>query len=119
MASTPDIDLLTAAIDRVLPPIGDLSGAGGMGRAQEVIDRSQTDDRFQSALETVLFALPSVIEFNALSDDERDQELTSVETLHLEAFGFWGDVIYYMQPQVRARLNWHGRPHSQTATRCH
>ena len=39
MAFTPDIDLLTAAMDRILPPAGDLPGAGSMGLAQEVIDR--------------------------------------------------------------------------------
>jgi|AP45_3_1055517.scaffolds.fasta_scaffold181749_1 hypothetical protein len=113
MAFTPDVDLLTAAMDRVLPPIGDLSGAGSMGLAQEVIDRSQSDDRFWAALETILTALPSAKEFSRLSQSARDEELTSVETLYLEAFGFWVDVVYavyYMQSKVHARLGWHGRP---------
>ena len=113
MAFTPDIDLLTAAMDRVLPSIGDLPGAGSMGLAQEVIDRSRSDDRFWAALEAILTALPSAKEFSRLSERARDEALTSVETLFLKAFGFWVDVIYvvyYMQPQVHARLGWHGRP---------
>ena len=113
MAFTPDIDLLSAAMDRILPPIGDVPGAGSMGLAQEVIDRSKTDDRWWPALEAVLTALPSAKAFNALSGDERDAALTAAETVNLEAFGFWVDVVYtayYMQPQVHARLGWHGRP---------
>ena len=112
MAFTPDIDLLTAAMDRILPPIDDLPGAGSMGLAQEVIDRSKSDDRWWPALEAVFTALPSAKAFNALSGDERDEALTAVETTNLEAFGYLVDVIYpayYMRPQVHARLGWHGR----------
>ena len=113
MAFTPDIDLLTAAMDRILPPVRDLPGAGSMGLAQEVIDRSQSDDRFWASLEMILTALPTAKEFSRLSDSARDEVLTSVETLYSDAFGFWVDVIYaiyYMQPQVHARVGWHGRP---------
>jgi len=112
MAFKPDIDLLTVAMDRVIPSIEDLPGAGSMGLAQEVIDRSQSDDRWTVALESVLTALPSAKAFNALSGDDQDTALTTAETINLEAFGHLVDIIYtvyYMQPQVHARLNWHGR----------
>ena len=85
----------------------------GAGLAQEVIDRPQSDDRYWAALESILAALPSAKEFSRLSDNARDEALTSVETLNPDAFGFWVDVIYavyYMQTQVHARLGWHGRP---------
>ncbi len=112
MAFTPDIDLLSAAMDRIIPSIDGLSGVGSMGLAQEVIDRSQSDDRWKAALESILTALPSAKAFSALSGDDQDAALTTAETIDLQAFGYLVDVIYtvyYMQTQVHARLNWHSR----------
>ncbi len=112
MVIKPDADLLSAALDRVVPPVGDLPGAGGMGLSEEVIKRCSADDRFNGALNTVLEALPSPNDFMALDDGGRDGALRAVESSHPAAFGLWLDIvytIYYMQPDVHARLNWHGR----------
>lgn len=113
MSFEPDIKLLADAMDRVIPPVDDLPGAGSMGLADEVVDRSKGDERFWSALERVLRELPAGNEFSALDDDGRDSALSAVESSHPREFGHWLDVIYtiyYMQPAVHQRLNWHGRP---------
>ena len=107
-----DTDLLTAALDRVVPSVGDLPGAGGLGLAEEVIKRSAADFRFQDALTAVVGALPSPGDFLVLDDDGQDTALRTVESSHPDAFGLWLDVVYtvyYMQPEVHQRLNWHGR----------
>jgi len=107
-----DTDLLTAALDRVVPPVGDLPGAGGLGLAEEVIKRSAADFRFTEAYAIVIDDLPSPNEFLALDDDGRDDALRNAESSHPDAFGLWLDVVftvYYMQPEVHQRLNWHGR----------
>lgn len=113
MGFEPDINLLTAAMDRVVPQVDDLPGAGGMGLAQEVIDRSKEDPRFWAALVTVLEVLPSAEDFATFDGDDQDKALTSVESNDRRQFGLWLDVVYtvyYMQPQVHQRLGWHGRP---------
>lgn len=113
MAFEPDINILALAMDRVVPPVDDLPGAGGMGLAGEVVERSRTDERFWIALQTVLGALSSVEGFTALDCDDRDEALAAVESSNAAAFGLWLDVvytIYYMQPSVHKRLGWHGRP---------
>ncbi|HJP27928.1 MAG TPA: hypothetical protein QF694_03850 [Dehalococcoidia bacterium] len=113
MAFKPDINLLAAAMDRVIPPVDDLAGAGGMGLAEVVVEKSQADDRFWDALSTVLNALASSNEFLANSGDAQEDALRSVESLQPVAFNLWLDVvytIYYMQPEVHRRLSWHGRP---------
>jgi hypothetical protein len=113
MAFNPSTDLLTAVLDRIIPPVDDLAGAGGMGLAAEVIERSRADDRFWDALVSVMSSMPSAGEFGALDGDGRDDAIRTVETAEPGAFGLWLDVvytIYYMQPAVHRRLSWHGRP---------
>lgn len=105
-------DLMSAALDRVIPPVDDLPGAGDMGLAEEVIKRCRADTRFSDALDAVIGALPPSDGFVGLDGDEQDGALRAVESSHPDAFGLWLDVvytIYYMQPQVHARLSWHGR----------
>jgi len=105
-------DLITAVLDRALPPVGNLPGAGGMGLSEEVIKRCAADFRFSDALDAVVEALPSPGDFAALDDDGRDEALRAVESSNPDAFGLWLDVVYtvyYMQPDVHKRLNWHGR----------
>ncbi len=112
MTFTPDMDLLSAAMDRAIPAAGDLPAAGAMGLAQEAVDRSEGDDRFWSALETVLSSLPSAREFGELHGDGQDAALSAVESGSPDAFGTWVDVVYtvyYMQPRVHQRIGWHGR----------
>ena len=113
MTSTPDVNVLAAALDRIIPAVDDLIGAGEMGLGQEVIDRSRTDSRFWDALSTVTTALSSSGDFVELNGPDQDEVLRKIESSHATAFGLWIDVvytIYYMQPAVHKWLNWHGRP---------
>ncbi|MBT5320580.1 MAG: hypothetical protein HOL45_11820, partial [Chloroflexi bacterium] len=112
MTLNSDTSLLSAALDRVIPPVDDLPGAGGMGLAGEVVKRCEADSRFNAALTTVIGALPSPNDFTALDDEGQDGALRTVESSDPDAFGLWLDVvyaIYYMQPAVHRRLSWHGR----------
>lgn len=113
MIIVPHVELLTAALDRIIPPVDDLAGAGGMGLAEEVVERSHQDDRFWNALSTVLTKLAASGEFAEKDGDAQDDVLRGVESEHLDAFNLWLDVvytIYYMQPEVHKWLGWHGRP---------
>ncbi|NQW16079.1 MAG: hypothetical protein HQ478_01200 [Chloroflexi bacterium] len=112
MTFNPDINLIAAAMDRIIPPMGDLEGAGGLGLAPEVIERSKTDDRFWLALQTVYASLNAPGNFGMLDGEQQDAALSAIESETPDAFGFWLDVVYtvyYMQPRVHQRLGWHGR----------
>jgi hypothetical protein len=107
-----DTGLLAAALDRIIPPVDDLPGAGAMGLAEEVIARSRADFRFSDALDTVVNALPSPNAFTALDGEGQDGAIRALESSHPDDFNLWLDVvytIYYMQPAVHRRMNWHGR----------
>ena len=113
MSFEPDVNLLSAAMDRVIPAVDDLPGAGSMGLADEVVERSRTDERFWSALQAVLEGIAGAEDFTSLDGDGQDDVLRGVENAARAPFGLWLDVVYtvyYMQPAVHRRLKWHGRP---------
>ena len=105
-----DLSLLSAALDRVVPAIGDLPGAGAMGLAEVIVENARQDRRFESALGTVTAALPDG--FASLDPAAQDDALRKIESVNEEAFGLFLDItysFYYMRPEVHERLNWHGR----------
>jgi len=113
MAFNPDINLLVAALDRIIPAVDDLPGAGAMGLADVVVEKSETDDRFWDALSAVLGALASSDDFLSKDGNGQDDAIRIVESESPVAFGIWLDVVYtvyYMQPEVHRWLGWHGRP---------
>ena len=105
-----DLILLSAALDRVVPAIGDLPGAGAMGLAEVIVENGRQDRRFETALKTVADALPD--DFASLDPAAQDDALRNIESAQGEAFGLFLDItysFYYMRPEVHERLNWHGR----------
>jgi hypothetical protein len=105
--------LLSAVMDRLIPPIDGLAGAGSMGLADEVIERAEADVRLSEALAGVMGKLPQGPKFKAMSDSIRDETLHTVESEIPAEFGLFVDLVYtvyYMQPDVHRRLGWHGRP---------
>ncbi|MCH8223292.1 MAG: hypothetical protein IH868_07775 [Chloroflexi bacterium] len=105
-----DLSLLSAALDRVVPAIGDLPGAGAMGLAEVIVENARQDRRFETALKTVADALPD--DFASLDPAAQDDALRNIESAQGEAFGLFLDItysFYYMRPEVHERLNWHGR----------
>ena len=105
-----DTATISAALDRVVPAIGNLPGAGAMGLADVIVENAQKDQRFNSALEAVSAALPDG--FDSLDAGAQDDALRDIESTNPEAFGLFLDItysFYYMRPDVHERLNWHGR----------
>lgn len=105
-----DLSTLSSALDRVVPAVGDLPGAGAMGLADVIVENAGRDRRFEAALETVAAALPDG--FASLNADAQDDALHEIESANGEAFGLFLDItysFYYMRPEVHERLNWHGR----------
>ncbi len=105
-----DTQLLSAALDRVVPAVGDLPGAGAMGLAEVIIESARHDRRFEAAIETIAAALPDG--FASLGAGAQDDALRNIESAQGEAFGLFLDItysFYYMRPEVHERLSWHGR----------
>ena len=105
-----NLSLLAAALDRVVPAVATLPGAGAMGLADVIVKSARQDQRFKAALETVAAALPDG--FESMGAENRDEALREIEIAQAEAFGLFLDItysFYYMRPDVHERLGWHGR----------
>ena len=101
---------LAAALDRVVPAVATLPGAGAMGLADVIVKSARQDRRFKAALEPVAAALPDG--FESMGAETRDEALREIEIAQAEAFGLFLDItysFYYMRPDVHERLGWHGR----------
>ena len=105
-----DSGVLTAALDRLVPAIGDTPGAGTMGLAAEIEEQGRTSDRHWAGLLALINGLPA--DYSALSGEQQDRALRVVESDNPGQFGLALDLIYtvyYMQPSAHQRLGWHGR----------
>jgi hypothetical protein len=110
-----DRRILRAALDRLIPPVDDLPGAGGMGILDDVERMAAEHARYQIALVLFLAALASAAPagFLSLAGDEQDAALRAVEASApidfanvLEA----AYVAYYSRPEVHARIGWKTGP---------
>lgn len=113
MSEVAKTKLLSAALDRLIPAIDELPGAGEMGLAGEITSRCKADDRFWNAHTTVIDQLSAIDGFIDRDGSDQDEAISVVEQTAPNEFGLWLDVvytIYYMQPSVHQHLDWHGRP---------
>ena len=109
---------LSAGMDRLLPPNGDLPGAGGMRLASEVEGKARQDARFGASVSAVLDGIESHTAsgatggFAALVSEQLDDLLRSVESTVPDHFGVFLDLaytVYYSDPRVHQQIGWHGR----------
>lgn len=107
-------DTLGAALDRLIPPVEALPGAGGMGLAAEIERIGQMDSRFYAALECVLDALSRSGEpFTALSHSRQTAVLAGVEKSLPRAFATFIELAYlayYSDERVHQRIAWRSGP---------
>ena len=98
-------DLLGAVLDRLLPAVDELAGAGALGLA----DVALTDPLLAAApgaVELVLGALPA--SFETLAAAAQDEALRTVQSSEPEPFGILISVAYnayYSDARVLARID--------------
>lgn len=110
---------LKATLDRMIPPVDDLPGAGSMGLGESVERYANRSPAMRSALVAILDALsldPGIHVsggFQALKAEQQDEAIRSVEVALTEKFGQFLKlvyVVYYMDPRVQRRIGWETRP---------
>ena len=114
-----DVDRLTLQVmmDRLLPAVDELPGAGEMGLASEVEQRARRHRPLRSALIAVMDGLSMDMAahaaggFKALSEEQQIESLLLLEEAMPEHFARLVALIYttyYMQPEVDERIGWPG-----------
>lgn len=104
--------ILSAAMDRLVPPIDDLPGAGAMGLAPEVEALAQRHPPYQRALASFLDRLAPTWD-SALPPSQQDALLRELEVADGAVFNAVLELVYlayYSDPRVHRRVGWRGGP---------
>lgn len=110
---------LSEAMDRLIPAVDDLPAAGQMGLGPEVERLAHEAPHYGDALESVLDALSmdplsrAAGGFRALSPDDRDNAIRTIEGNMPGKFGTFLEIVYlayYSLPAVHRRIGWVSRP---------
>jgi len=107
-----DRTVLRAVMDRLVPPVDDLPGAGTMGLLGEIEAMARAHAPFHVALLALLDGLPAK-EFGALSGPDQDKAIGSFEKAHPASFNTALEVVYlayYADPRVGRRIGWRTGP---------
>jgi hypothetical protein len=103
---------LSAVMDRLVPPIDDLPGAGAMGLAPEVESLARRHPPYRRALATFIDKLAP--KWSAgLPASQQDALLRDLEAADGAAFTAVLELVYlayYADPRVHRRVGWRGGP---------
>lgn len=101
---------LAAAMDRLVPPVDGLPGAGTMGLAAEVERLAQRHGPYGQALSALAAALAAE-PFAGQPGERQDARLRALESDRAGEFAALLDLVYlayYGEPQVQRRIAWRG-----------
>jgi hypothetical protein len=104
--------LLADAMDRLVPPIDALPGAGAMGLTTEVEALARRHAPYHRALSDFIRALATTWSA-ALPDRQKDALLTELEASAGGSFNAVLELVYlayYGDPRVHKRVGWRGGP---------
>lgn len=104
--------ILRVVMDRLVPPVDDLPGAGTMGLLDRVETMAGAHHPFHFALLALLGGLPAG-SFAARGEADQDKAITRFETAHPAVFNALLEVVYlayYTDPRVHGRIGWRTGP---------
>ena len=104
--------VLRAVMDRLVPPVDDLPGAGAMGLVDQVEAMARAHPPFHLALLALLGGLPAAT-FAGLAEADQDKAIARFEAARPAAFNAALEVVYlayYGDPRVHGRIGWRSGP---------
>lgn len=110
---------MRVVMDRLVPPVDDLPGAGSMGLLEKVEEMGSKHGRFQRSLVRFLDALSMDMSveaeggFLAMEPDQQDDAIREIEQSLATEFANVLEVVYlayYAQPDVHRRIGWRTGP---------
>jgi hypothetical protein len=107
-----DMTILSGVMDRLVPPIDDLPGAGAMGLAPEVDSLARRHTPYHRSLARLVEKLAP--KWSAeLPPSQRDALLRDLEAADGATFNAILELVYlayYGDPRVHRRVGWRGGP---------
>jgi hypothetical protein len=117
--SNADLVNLKAVMDRLIPPVDGLPGAGSMGLVPEVERIAGKVPRLNDSLIKVMGAVSLDLHaharggFVSLPGELQDEAIRTIEGAMPDDFGNVLELVYlayYGDNRVHKRIGWHGRP---------
>ena len=104
--------ILSGVMDRLVPPVGDMPGAGEMGLASEVDSLARQHGPYRRSLSIFIEKLAA--KWSAeLPDSQKDTLLRELEAADGATFNAVLELVYlayYGDPRVHRRVSWRGGP---------
>ena len=118
MLTDEDRENMRSAMDRLIPPVDDLPGAGSMGLLEDVERMAIQHDRYARSLRKFLDAVSHVSpgtghSFVALDPEQQDEAIRAIEASAASDFSNVLEAVYiayYSRPEVHARIGWRTGP---------
>ena len=106
---------MRVVMDRLIPPVDDIPGAGSMGLLEEIERMGAEHDRYRRSLVRFLDALTMDMSveaeggFLALDGEQQDDAIREIEESLSKEFANVLEVVYiayYGRPEIHARIGW-------------
>ncbi len=113
MSGTEAEAVLNAALDRLIPPVAELPGAGAQGIATDMARLAAEHPPHAAGLERFRTALAAIDGFAKLDGPAQDAALAGLETAAPQAFAVMLElayIAYYSRPEVHKRIGWRTGP---------
>lgn len=110
---------MRVVMDRLIPPVDDLPGAGSMGLLDELERMAGEHDRYRKSLVRFLDALSMDMSveaeggFLALEGERQDEAIREIEDSISKEFANVLEAVYiayYSRPEVHQRIGWRTGP---------
>ena len=101
--------LLPALLDRLIPPVDALPGAGGLGLQPELERMAGQHIKYKGVIGTVLSSIETAVEDSNRSVHDIDNAIRMLERSDKKIFGLFLELVYvayYSDARVHERIGW-------------
>jgi len=114
-----DRSRMTVAMDRLIPPVESMLGAGSLGLVDKVEELAGDHERYGHAIAHFLHELAANLSsdhedgLSALNEGQQDELLQKIEASIPTQFSIMLEVVYlayYSDPRVHTRIGWRTGP---------
>ncbi|MDA1280783.1 MAG: hypothetical protein O3B95_12240 [Chloroflexi bacterium] len=113
---TPDIredSLLVAVLDGIIPPTGNLPGAGGLGLVSELQRMSRDHTKYEDVVPRAITVISRSLDSGEPDSREVEQAIREFEAADPKDFARFLEIVYlayYSDPRVYDRIGWRTGP---------
>ncbi len=109
----PNSALQKSVLDRIIPPVADLPGAGGLGIEKELERMSTEHHKFSGILFSAIESIQSRLGEDTVTVENLNKAISGFESFEPTPFALLLELVYlayYSDPRVHDRIGWKTGP---------